>query len=92
MTLRARYFVASSTSASARPMRRARCCSEVVEASFGYICRPFRLMYDLDIRKTVGPPVGAVYGYPPRGDEDVHRWRQRASRLARKSTTRRSTP
>jgi len=49
-------------------------------------------MYDLDIRKTVGPPVGAVYGYPPRGDEDVHRWRQRASRLAHKSTTRRSTP
>jgi Alpha/beta hydrolase of unknown function (DUF900) len=36
----------------------------VVEASFGYICRPFRLMYDLDIRKTVGPPVGTVYGYP----------------------------
>jgi hypothetical protein len=43
----------------------------VVEVSFGYICRPFRLMYDLDIRKTVGPPVGTVYGYPPRGDEQT---------------------
>ena len=28
-------------------------------------------MYDLDIRKTVGPPVGTVYDYPPRGDEQT---------------------
>ena len=28
-------------------------------------------MYDLDTWKTVGPPVGTVYGYPPRGDEQT---------------------
>ena len=27
--------------------------------------------YDLDIWKTVGPPVGTVYGYPPRADEET---------------------
>ena len=26
-------------------------------------------MHDLDIWKTVGPPVGTIYGYPPRADE-----------------------
>jgi hypothetical protein len=28
-------------------------------------------MHDLDIWKTVGPPVGTVYGYPPRADEET---------------------
>jgi hypothetical protein len=28
-------------------------------------------MHDLDIWKTVGPPVDTVYGYPPRADEET---------------------
>ncbi len=28
-------------------------------------------MYDLPTWNTVGPPVGTVYGYPPRGDEQT---------------------
>ena len=28
-------------------------------------------MYDLDTWKTVEPPVGTVYSYPPRGDEQT---------------------
>jgi hypothetical protein len=28
-------------------------------------------MYDLDTWKTVGPPLGTVYNYPPRGDEQT---------------------
>ena len=28
-------------------------------------------MYNLDIWNTVSPPVGTVYGYPPRGDEQT---------------------
>jgi hypothetical protein len=43
----------------------------VVEASFGYDLPAFKTMYDLDIWNTVGPPVGTVYGYPPRGDEET---------------------
>jgi hypothetical protein len=31
----------------------------------------FASMYDFDTWKTVGPPVGTVYGYPPRGDEQT---------------------
>jgi hypothetical protein len=28
-------------------------------------------MYDFDTWKKVGPPVGTVYNYPPRGDEQT---------------------
>jgi hypothetical protein len=28
-------------------------------------------MYDLDTWKTVEPPLGTVYGYPPRADEQT---------------------
>jgi hypothetical protein len=42
-----------------------------VEASFGYDLPAFQAMYDIDIWKTVAPPVGTVYGYPPRGDEQT---------------------
>jgi hypothetical protein len=50
-------------------------------------------MYDLDTWKTVGPPLGTVYNYPPRGDEQTSiEARRRAPKSARKSTTRRSTP
>ncbi len=43
--------------------------AQFVEASVGYDLPSFRTMYDLPTWKTVGPPVGTVYGYPPRGDE-----------------------
>jgi Bacterial extracellular solute-binding protein len=45
--------------------------AKLVEASFGFDLPSFKSMYDLDTWKTVGPPVGTVYGYPPRGDEQT---------------------
>jgi ABC-type glycerol-3-phosphate transport system substrate-binding protein len=42
---------------------------QLVAASFGYDLPSFKSMYDLDTWKTVEPPVGTVYSYPPRGDE-----------------------
>jgi hypothetical protein len=45
--------------------------ARLVEASFGFDLPSFRSMYDLDTWKTVGPPVGTVYGYPPRADEQT---------------------
>jgi Bacterial extracellular solute-binding protein len=45
--------------------------TKLVEASLGYDLPAFNTMQDLDIWKTVGPPVGTVYGYPPRGDEQT---------------------
>jgi ABC-type glycerol-3-phosphate transport system substrate-binding protein len=45
--------------------------ARLVEASFGYDLPSFRSMYDLDTWKTVGPPIGTVYGYPPRSDEQT---------------------
>jgi ABC-type glycerol-3-phosphate transport system substrate-binding protein len=45
--------------------------AKLVEASFGYDLPAFASMYDFDTWKTVGPPVGTVYGYPPRGDEQT---------------------
>ena len=45
--------------------------AKLVEASFGYDLPSFRSMYDLDTWKTVGPPIGTVYGYPPRADEQT---------------------
>jgi hypothetical protein len=45
--------------------------ARLVEASFGFDLPSFRSMYDFDTWKTVGPPVGTVYGYPPRADEQT---------------------
>jgi ABC-type glycerol-3-phosphate transport system substrate-binding protein len=42
-----------------------------VEASFGYDLPSFKTYYDFETWKTVGPPTGTVYNYPPRGDEQV---------------------
>ena len=42
---------------------------ELVAASFGYDLPSFPSFYDLDTWKTVEPPKGTVYSYPPRGDE-----------------------
>jgi hypothetical protein len=45
--------------------------AKLVEASFGYDLPAFQSMYDIDIWKTVEPPKGTVYNYPPRGDEQT---------------------
>jgi ABC-type glycerol-3-phosphate transport system substrate-binding protein len=45
--------------------------AQLVEASVGYDLPSFKTMYDLPTWNTVGPPVGTVYGYPPRGDEQT---------------------
>ena len=45
--------------------------AQLVEASVGYDLPSFKTMYDLDTWKKVEPPVGTVYGYPPRGDEQT---------------------
>jgi len=43
--------------------------AKLVAASVGYDLPSFKSMYDLGTWKTVEPPVGTVYSYPPRGDE-----------------------
>ncbi len=43
--------------------------AQLVNASYGYDLPSFKSMYDFDTWKKVEPPVGTVYGYPPRGDE-----------------------
>src|SRR5262245_8614230 len=45
--------------------------AQLVAASIGYDLPSFKSMYDLDTWKTVEPPVGVVYSYPPRGDEQT---------------------
>ena len=45
--------------------------AQLVAASVGYDLPSFKSMYDLDTWKTVEPPVGTVYAYPPRGDEQT---------------------
>jgi hypothetical protein len=45
--------------------------AKLVDASFGYDLPAFQSMYDLDTWKTVGPPIGTVYNYPPRSDEQT---------------------
>jgi ABC-type glycerol-3-phosphate transport system substrate-binding protein len=42
----------------------------LVAASNGYDLPSFKSYYDFETWKTVGPPVGTVYNYPPRGDEE----------------------
>jgi len=43
----------------------------LVEASYGYDLPTFKSFYDFDTWKTVEPPLGTVYNYPPRGDEQT---------------------
>ena len=45
--------------------------AQLVEASSGYDLPSFKSMYDLDTWKKVEPPLGTVYSYPPRGDEET---------------------
>jgi maltose-binding protein MalE len=45
--------------------------AQLVAASSGYDLPSFRTMYDFPTWQTVEPPVGTVYGYPPRGDEQT---------------------
>src|SRR5260370_31917630 len=42
---------------------------QLVAASNGYDLPSFKSFYDFETWKTVEPPVGTVYNYPPRGDE-----------------------
>jgi hypothetical protein len=42
---------------------------QLVSASVGYDLPSFKSLHDFDTWKTVEPPVGTVYSYPPRGDE-----------------------
>src|SRR6202043_391104 len=42
---------------------------QLVAASSGYDIPVFKSMHDFDTWKTVEPPLGTVYSYPPRGDE-----------------------
>ena len=43
----------------------------LVAASNGYDLPSFKNFYDFDTWKTVEPPVGTVYSYPPRDDEQT---------------------
>jgi len=45
--------------------------AKLVAASIGYDLPSFKTLYDFDTWKTVEPPVGTVYAYPPRGDEQT---------------------
>ena len=67
--------------------------AQLVEASVGYDLPSFKTMYDLPTWNTVGPPVGTVYAYPPRGDEQTSITGAPArSEVGAQSTTRPSTP
>jgi len=44
---------------------------QLVAASNGYDLPSFKSFYDFETWKTVEPPVGTVYSYPPRGDEET---------------------
>ena len=44
---------------------------QLVAASFGYDLPSFKSYYDFDTWKTVEPPLGTVYSYPPRADEQT---------------------
>ena len=44
---------------------------QLVAASVGYDLPSFKTMHDFETWKTVEPPVGTVYSYPPRGDEET---------------------
>jgi ABC-type glycerol-3-phosphate transport system substrate-binding protein len=42
-----------------------------VAASSGYDLPSFKSYYDFDTWRTVEPPLGTVFNYPPRGDEEL---------------------
>jgi extracellular solute-binding protein len=44
----------------------------LVTGSVGYDIPPFKTFYDFDIWAKEAPPLGTVYNYPPRGDEDTN--------------------
>jgi ABC-type glycerol-3-phosphate transport system substrate-binding protein len=44
---------------------------QLVAASNGYDLPSFKSFYDFETWKTVEPPVGTVYNYPPRGDQQT---------------------
>jgi ABC-type glycerol-3-phosphate transport system substrate-binding protein len=44
---------------------------QLVAASNGYDLPSFKSFYDFETWKTVEPPLGTVYSYPPRGDEET---------------------
>jgi hypothetical protein len=44
---------------------------QLVAASNGYDLPSFKSMYDFDTWKTVEPPLGTVYNYPPRADQQT---------------------
>jgi hypothetical protein len=44
---------------------------QLVAASIGYDLPSFKSLHDFDTWKTVEPPLGTVYSYPPRGDEQT---------------------
>ncbi|HTP84969.1 MAG TPA: extracellular solute-binding protein [Alphaproteobacteria bacterium] len=44
---------------------------QLVAASNGYDLPSFKAFYDFDTWKKVEPPLGTVYNYPPRGDEQT---------------------
>jgi len=52
---------------------------QLVAASIGYDLPSFKSMYDFDTWKTVEPPLGTVYSYPPRA-MNRPRWRVAPSR------------
>ena len=43
---------------------------QLVDASNGYDLPSFKSYYDFDTWQKVEPPVGTVYNYPPRGDDE----------------------
>jgi hypothetical protein len=43
-----------------------------VNGSQGFDIPPFKTYYDFDVWKAEGPPVGSVYNYPPRGDQETN--------------------
>ena len=46
---------------------------QLVAASSGYDLPSFASFYDFETWKTVEPPKGTVYSYPPRADEKTAR-------------------
>lgn len=43
-----------------------------VNASQGFDIPPFKSYYDFDIWQKEGPPLGTVFNYPPRGDQETN--------------------
>ncbi|HZP79567.1 MAG TPA: ABC transporter substrate-binding protein [Pseudolabrys sp.] len=45
--------------------------AQLVAASVGYDLPSFKSLYNLPTWQKVEPPIGTVYSYPPRGDEET---------------------